>query len=275
MNKKPTKFLDRVVKPGALARMLLTATEYREPHSTLALPRYKKSTLSPREAIRLAEKLTSTGQKPLTGREKRFLAMNFIAEAQGREEYQEKATVDSLTGLLNRRHFDVLLERAVSTVKREQENYTEEKDRRAPAKRVLLMIDLAGLKAINDQIAPAAGDAAIKRMGEILKGAAREEEGAFRVGGDEFAMILVGRGRAGQDDFSDQAVERLEGVFEQHGYFEYNSQWRKLNVYIAKQPIDGSNDAEEISRLAGEKLNEAKAAAKHDRTQIDLTPQEL
>lgn len=54
------------------------------------------------------------------------------------------------------------------------------------------MIDLNGLKEANDQLGHDAGDALLRRFGEILNGAVSQPNHAARIGGDEFAVLMPG-----------------------------------------------------------------------------------
>lgn len=86
---------------------------------------------------------------------------------------------DSLTPLLNRRAFV----RELGRVRTFAERYG------APAS--LVYFDLDGFKAINDRHGHGAGDAAIQAVAERLQANVRESDILGRMGGDEFALILV------------------------------------------------------------------------------------
>jgi diguanylate cyclase (GGDEF)-like protein len=65
-------------------------------------------------------------------------------------------------------------------------------DRKGPSPVTLIMIDLDGLKAANDQLGHAVGDTLLTRLGEVLNGIVEKPAHAARIGGDEFAIILPG-----------------------------------------------------------------------------------
>lgn len=91
----------------------------------------------------------------------------------------EEALTDPLTGIHNRRAFDLDLEREVARARRHHRSLT------------LAVIDVDGLKEINDGRGHKAGDDALRAVAEALDSTARLEDGAYRIGGDEFALILV------------------------------------------------------------------------------------
>lgn len=110
------------------------------------------------------------------------------------ERFRRMALEDPLTGLPNRRAFeDRLAEIGAS---------------REPS---LLVLDVDGFKLINDALGHAAGDAALRRLGNLISSAIRPSDFAARLGGDEFAVLLV--------DVSPYeaacVAERLRAVIEQ------------------------------------------------------------
>jgi diguanylate cyclase (GGDEF)-like protein len=110
---------------------------------------------------------------------------------------QELATTDPLTGLVNyRRLLDVLrLEIARS--------------RRTGRPFALLLVDMDGLKQINDRLGHLAGSRAICRVADALRISTRETDVVARFGGDEFAVVLPESGDDGGVAVLGRVSERL------------------------------------------------------------------
>ena len=96
------------------------------------------------------------------------------------EQLHEVATVDALTGLLNRRAFEPILEQEVA------------RSRRAGVPVSVALFDLDHFKLVNDRFGHAAGDAALQRFGALLQAETRTTDVAARTGGEEFAVLLFG-----------------------------------------------------------------------------------
>ena len=94
---------------------------------------------------------------------------------------KHETIVDSLTGLLNRRGFDL----------RYQETLAEAHLSQSPV--ALLTLDLDNFKAYNDHFGHVAGDEALRVIGRaIAEVSTRPRDVACRIGGEEFAVILPG-----------------------------------------------------------------------------------
>jgi len=89
------------------------------------------------------------------------------------------ANHDLLTGLPNRRGFDDLLDQAISRAKRTDKMLA------------LCYMDLDSFKLVNDRHGHDAGDEVLVEMVKRIKQSIREEDSLFRVGGDEFILLLA------------------------------------------------------------------------------------
>jgi diguanylate cyclase (GGDEF)-like protein len=109
------------------------------------------------------------------------------------EQMRFLADHDPLTNLLNRRSFVQHLDAEVA------------RSRRYTRPLALVIFDLDELKTVNDTQGHAAGDEAIKRVADALRAMTRVGDNAFRIGGDEFAVILP---EAGERD-AQAAAQRI------------------------------------------------------------------
>jgi diguanylate cyclase (GGDEF)-like protein/PAS domain S-box-containing protein len=94
------------------------------------------------------------------------------------EELRHLADHDALTGLINRRRFEEELERHLAH------------GRRYGMTGALLVLDLDGFKAVNDEHGHRAGDDILCAVAKTLQGRLRESDVVGRIGGDEFAVLL-------------------------------------------------------------------------------------
>jgi diguanylate cyclase (GGDEF)-like protein/PAS domain S-box-containing protein len=100
-------------------------------------------------------------------------------ERQLRRQLAHHASHDSLTGLINRREFEVRLENALSTA-------------RDGASHVLLYVDLDQFKIVNDTCGHTAGDQLLKQVTALIRSLVRASDTVSRLGGDEFGVLLEG-----------------------------------------------------------------------------------
>jgi diguanylate cyclase (GGDEF)-like protein len=121
--------------------------------------------------------------------------------AEASEELRHAARTDPLTGLLNRRGLEAMLEERAGQ----------------PFTGSVAVVDVNDLKILNDTTGHAAGDAAIQHVARALRAQFRINDPIFRLGGDEFLVLLEGDGPAdlvGRLEALDDALRglRLPGI---------------------------------------------------------------
>lgn len=94
---------------------------------------------------------------------------------------RDQALTDTLTGLGNRRALDARLARDLNRVQQDGSTFG------------LALLDLDGFKALNDHLGHAAGDELLREVGGVLRANLRDGDGAYRLGGDEFCVVLAER----------------------------------------------------------------------------------
>ena len=97
---------------------------------------------------------------------------------------EHAASVDSLTGLVNRAYLDSRLQQEVARSKRQGTQFA------------VLMADIDDFKVINDTRGHQSGDAMLKGVGDIMRSAVRVFDVCARWGGDEFAVLMPNSDRA-------------------------------------------------------------------------------
>lgn len=110
---------------------------------------------------------------------------------------RELALRDGLTGLLNRAAFEQIIQKRVSEPRSEDD-----------AEDALILIDIDHFKAINDTHGHAAGDHVLRMVAICIVGNVFERDHVARIGGEEFAVLLIGSGAAGAVD----AAERIRAA---------------------------------------------------------------
>ncbi len=109
------------------------------------------------------------------------LAWDIVESKRLEAELVEMATTDFLTGLLNRRHFLSTMEGELNRLKRFD-----------IPRAAVLMLDLDHFKRVNDTYGHAAGDAVLKHFAGLIRVELRKVDNGGRIGGEEFAILLLG-----------------------------------------------------------------------------------
>ena len=166
-----------------------------------------------------------------------------------REQLSWTASHDELTGLVNRREFELRL--------------AEEIGERADAEpAAALFIDLDRFKAVNDSSGHAAGDALLKNIAGILTGRARAHDTVARIGGDEFAVLLRGCEPRAAERIAASICSRVAEHRLEWGRGE-RAQSLSVGASIGIVAIDGSfASVKDVLHAADEACYEAKHAGR-------------
>jgi diguanylate cyclase (GGDEF)-like protein len=160
-------------------------------------------------------------------------------------ELHHLATVDSLTGLLARRHFFELAEREVALARR---------SRRPLA---AMMMDVDRFKAINDAVGHAAGDAILAAVGARVRSALREGDLVGRYGGDELVVLMPETGL----EEALAVADRLHAAVES-APVETERGPMAVSLSIGVAAAEGAVDLDELLARADHALYEAKQAGR-------------
>jgi len=157
---------------------------------------------------------------------------------------------DALTRLRNRRSFMAELD---SCLRRSQPNGDQV---------ALVYCDLDGFKELNDAHGHAVGDDVLARFGRVLAASVREDDLAFRIGGDEFALVL--RGCSEQDARS--VVERALAAWDEERSADAAAASVEASFGIALSLGGAPPAVERLLRRADEAMYEAKRS--HTRLEV-------
>lgn len=126
-------------------------------------------------------------------------------------------------------------------------------ERRGPWPVTAVVLDLNGLKTINDTSGHATGDALLRRAGEVLAKAVDKSICAARIGGDEFALLLPGTDEAG----ARQVVDQLQKLVDLNNQFYGNP---ALSFAIGVATCRAGGRLEEVVHHADERMYDQKRA---------------
>jgi diguanylate cyclase (GGDEF)-like protein len=153
------------------------------------------------------------------------------------------ATTDPMTGLLNRRAFNMMLEQWL------------DQDDGEPSRFALVLCDADRFKQINDTLGHAEGDRVLEQIAQSITEAVREDDLAFRLGGDEFLILLP-----------EASLEQARDVASRIGRFEFSHPKLghpiTLTIGIAAHPQDGRTH-EALFEAADRRLYEGKTRGRN------------
>lgn len=158
---------------------------------------------------------------------------------------ENQVTTDELTGLLNRRGFLEAFARANAAARRDG------------PRGALVLCDLDGFKKLNDLLGHAHGDYMLREMGALLRRNTRKMDAVGRIGGDEFALLLIGASaiNAKRKCLSIGRALNTIGLRASFGITDYNGREDEDSVLHAADMAmyaDKRTNAQEWRALAGD-----------------------
>jgi len=167
------------------------------------------------------------------------------------EELLQLSSVDSLTGLANRRVFDQTLMMECARLNRTGSAVS------------LVILDIDHFKALNDSEGHQRGDECLKLVGAELKRIAKRQiDMAARYGGEEFAVILPATGAAGAAQFAELVRLGIAGLELPHPSSPV-APFLTVSVGVATATLKGHSSAEELVAAADQALYTAKRGGRN------------
>ena len=201
-----------------------------EPEAMITIP------LIARESIKGALNVYRLGEDASFDDDEFELAKRFgdaaalaLDNAQIRARLEHQAQTDPLTGLYNHRAFHEHLRRALASASRSHESVS------------ILMLDIDDFKRVNDVYGHGAGDEILRSLAETLKDAVRTSDVVYRLGGEEFAVVITSRSAESAERLAHRLVERIESTeFEPAGRIT-------ISVGLARGPEHAMNPRELVA----------------------------
>lgn len=142
------------------------------------------------------------------------------------EELKKQANNDYLTGLFNRRYFQQISLNLINIAKRQAGNLC------------VIMLDIDKFKMVNDTYGHSAGDEVLKHLSSTLTKYTRESDIVARLGGEEFAVLLL------NSDIKNTAAtaEKLRKTVESHPVTIENGTDVSITISLGVSSVDVEND---------------------------------
>jgi diguanylate cyclase (GGDEF)-like protein len=168
-------------------------------------------------------------------------------ERRMRDTVLQMSRTDELTGLYNRSQLFPTLEEEVQRTRRSERGFC------------LLMVDLDGLKAVNDSYGHHRGDEVLRQLGNVFRHSIRLVDTAYRYGGDEFLVLLP------ETDFAGAFVvaEKIRMGAEEIGLAAGGGELlTSVSIGLVSCPEDGTS-SEELMIAADRAMYQAKSLGKN------------
>lgn len=169
-----------------------------------------------------------------------------------RDHLHTLSSLDALTGLANRRHFDTRLEQL----------WQEAREQQQPV--ALIFMDIDFFKPFNDNYGHAAGDECLQQVASTMRATVtRPNDLVARYGGEEFVCILPGTDLQGAYQLACRLQENITKLNLPHAYSSCSKRIT-LSIGIASEtPLPNETSPERLLLLADERLYLAKASGRN------------
>ncbi len=167
-----------------------------------------------------------------------------------REQLQQQATRDGLTGLYNRRYLDATLPRELQRVARQQQSIG------------VIMLDIDHFKHFNDSYGHDAGDALLRAVGAFLRNNTRGEDIACRYGGEEFILVLPSAGIIDTQQRAEAIRSGIQALHLEHHGQPLETVTVSLGVAVLSDS-SAATSADMLIRQADQALYRAKRAGRN------------
>lgn len=158
----------------------------------------------------------------------------------------QMSVTDPLTGLFNRSHIYTTVDNEIRRTRRSDRGFC------------LLMIDLDGLKAVNDSFGHHRGDDVLRALGGVILRSIRTVDSAYRYGGDEFLILLPETDIVG----AFVVAEKIRASAEEIGEGAGGDATTSVSVGLVSHPEDGAT-VEELMIAADRAMYAAKGLGKN------------
>jgi diguanylate cyclase (GGDEF)-like protein len=224
-----------------------------EPEAMITIP------LIARGSIKGALNIYRLGEHASFGDDDFELAKRFgdaaalaLDNAQIRARLEHQAQTDPLTGLYNHRAFHERLRQALASASRSHDSVS------------VLMLDIDDFKRVNDVFGHGSGDEVLRSLADTLKQAVRASDVVYRLGGEEFAIVINSRAPQNAERLAHRLVERVASA-------EFDPAGRiTISVGLARGPEHAMNPRELVA-CAEAAMMTAKARGKNQIVLYDET----
>lgn len=159
---------------------------------------------------------------------------------------RERATIDSLTKVSTRKMFFELSKNIYDIEQRENNKFS------------LIYLDIDDFKRVNDTKGHLFGDEVLRTIGKILNENKRKSDVVGRIGGEEFALLLINT----TSDYAFVYCEKLRKKIEETK-ITYNNETLYVTVSFGIAMYDGAQDLKKLCEMADKALYKAKNSGKN------------